>query len=528
MKNQIFKIILISFAFFCFFNTAYADTTIHLKISTPTSTIYDQDIPVAPCDNDNNGETIAIATPYCAILQLQPEIQSDWSWNDTYSAYFLNSINNISGSVTQDNNGNDVYHYWSWSIGPDVAMVGLSSYELNPNDLISLDFIDPVPEPLPSGNNGLGGGVITPTIETTISAIPEVPFIPEVPSIPLVKPTFDLKKAFDFLFTQQKENGSFGEDLYTDWIALALASGNYQDQTIKLIKYFGEYKNENMSLTDSERHAMALMSLGLNPYNTNGKNYIEKIITSFDGIQFGDINEDNDDIFALIVLQNVGYLQDEKIIKNDISFILSKQKEDGSWDGNVDMTGAAIEALAAFSPTPGVGESLAKAREFLRQKQKETGGWNNASSTAWAIEGILALGEKVEDWKKNDPAIDGASNTPLDYLATVQDTDGGIKNLSTEKEGENIQNKIWETAYVASALSGKTWNQIMQKFEKIEKPIENKIIVNIPKKILKKEMLTATVINTITPPSITTETTQTEIPKKSWFRNFLDKIFSSF
>ena len=41
----------------------------------------------------------------------------------------------------------------------------------------------------------------------------------------------------------------------------------------------------------------------------------------------------------------------------------------------------------------------------------------------------------------------------------MQDTDGGIKN-------ENLNNKIWETAYVASILSDKTWNQIMQKFEK--------------------------------------------------------------
>ena len=48
---------------------------------------------------------------------------------------------------------------------------------------------------------------------------------------------------------------------------------------------------------------MALMSLGLDPYNTNGENYINKIISGFDRKQFGDASVDNDDIFALITLQ---------------------------------------------------------------------------------------------------------------------------------------------------------------------------------------------------------------------------------
>jgi len=296
---------------------------------------------------------------------------------------------------------------------------------------------------------------------------------------------FDLEKAFNFLIVQQKENGSFGEDLYTDWVALTLASANYQSEVIKLIKYYGESKLESPSLTDYERRAMALMSLGLNPYKTNSENYIEKITASFDGKQFGDVQEDNDDIFALIVLQNAGYKQEEKMISDDISFILSRQKENGSWDESIDMTGASMEALSVFKQDEKVNNALIKAKEFLKQNQKDNGSWNGSpSSTAWAMEGILAMGEKIEDWKKNE-------NTPLDYLASIQDIDGGIKNLSAGKEGENMQNKIWENAYVATALSGKTWNQIMQKFEK-PKII---IVVQTPQKLTKKQALTATVVN---------------------------------
>ena len=114
---------------------------------------------------------------------------------------------------------------------------------------------------------------------------------------------------------------------------------------------------------------------------------------------------------------------------------------------------------------------MAKAKDYLKQNQKDAGGWDNVSSTAWAMEGILALSEKPEDWIKNN-------NNPLDYLASMQDADGGTKN-------DDKKSKLWETAYVATALSGKTWNQIMQKFEKPkeEVKIENKIIT---KKLTKK------------------------------------------
>ena len=45
----------------------------------------------------------------------------------------------------------------------------------------------------------------------------------------------------------------------------------------KIIKYFLENKFSGTLVTDYERHAMALMALGLNPYNTNNENYIKKI-----------------------------------------------------------------------------------------------------------------------------------------------------------------------------------------------------------------------------------------------------------
>jgi len=151
---------------------------------------------------------------------------------------------------------------------------------------------------------------------------------------------------------------------------------------------------------------------------------------------------------------------------------------------------------------------------------KGYGSWNeNASSTAWAIEGILAQNEKPEDW----PSSEG-KNTPLDYLATIQDTDGGVKN-------SDLNTKIWETEYVVSALSGKTWNQIMQSFSKENIPA---LVINPPTPTQKTENInivsvkkiekpatenTATVLNAIPLP------TPTSISRQNWFMRLLEKIF---
>ncbi len=332
------------------------------------------------------------------------------------------------------------------------------------------------------------------------------------------KISFDLEKGLAFLTSQQKENGSFEQEIYTDWGAVAVASIPNQDiiPVLKLVKYLSGNKSEGQLLTDYERHAMALMALGLNPYNTNGENYIAKIVSSFDGNQFGDVDEDNDDIFALIVLLNAGYDTKDTMANQSLKFILNRQKENGSWDESVDMTGAAMVALVAWQDDEQVKNALTKALDFLKKVQKDNGGWNDsASSTAWAIGGLNALLEKPESFIKE-------GNTPLDYLATLQDTDGGVKN-------ESLQNKIWETAYVVSALSGKTWNQILQKFEKSSATTEVSP-VKVVKKEKPKDVAIVSEPQELAPSVVSDATEENKIegksaPQKSWFSILWDTVF---
>lgn len=281
--------------------------------------------------------------------------------------------------------------------------------------------------------------------------------------------TFNNKKAYEFMFSNQKEDGSFGEDIYTDWGTISIKKDPaHNSEKIKLIKYLSQTPPEGDLLTDIERRAMALMSLGLNPYSTNGINYIQEIIDDFDGKQFGDKELDNDDIFALIVLQNAGFTYEDTEIQKSIEFVLSKQKENGSWDESIDMTGASISALAVFKDKSNVNDALAKARAFLEDTQKIDGGFGNVSSTTWAVEGIKSLGEDVDNWEKNN-------KNPFDYLAKEQGEDGGMRN-----EIEN--NKLWETAYALLAFEEQNWNGLLEDFDKQElqkkKVVKEKVKVN--------------------------------------------------
>ena len=502
--KKIKKILFIAFVLFIgLAGVARADTNIHLTIKTNNGNIYDQDISVSACNSDNGATSNLTTTAYCAVMQTG--LPSNWNWAWPPGA-FLNSFNNIAGYTSQDSSLNNVYHYWSWSVNGTGGATGLNEYTLFPNDLITITFVDPI-DPS-SAIQIFSGGTTSPVKENKI------------------KPVFDIKKALDFLSSKQKNNGPFGDlpaslrealpagDLYTDWATLAFAGNDdYQIEKSKLENYYFTEKIYDGSLTDYERHSMALMALGLDPYNTNGENYIEKITTSFDGKQFGDPFEDNDDIFALIVLQNAGFTKDENIIDNTINFILSKQKKDGSWDENVDMTGAAIESLSNYKDSSSVQIALEKGEAYLKKELRDNGSFNeNVSSTTWALEGILSLGEKPEDWQKNN-------NSPLDYLALNQDLDGGIREA-------DINSKIWETAYATSAIEGKTWNQIMQKFD----PIRNRPSVASATVTLGQPASNGTKIKNITKkivplPANEAIVTPTKPQKKSWFIRFLNNIF---
>jgi hypothetical protein len=102
------------------------------------------------------------------------------------------------------------------------------------------------------------------------------------------------------------------------------------------------------------------------------------------------------------------------------------QQADGGWKYDLagtfwnttsaDHTGLALQALVAAG-LPVSDTVIQDGLAFLKAQQDTGGGWENANSTAYAIQGLLAVGEDLTAWKVN-----GA--TPFEALVSYQKVDG--------------------------------------------------------------------------------------------------------
>ncbi len=301
-------------------------------------------------------------------------------------------------------------------------------------------------------------------------------------------PLFDIIDAVKFLKEEMNEDGSVGSsELYTDWAAIAYGAGKVKDEPLEKIISYIATKTPSSYLTDNERRVIALLSLGQDPYSFGGVNYVDLILKDFDDKQFGEPDLVNDDIFAIIALYGAGYGIEDEIIKKDIEFILSEQKTNGSWEGSVDLTAAAVQALFPFGELEEVSKAIELSRKYLKTSQKDDGGWGSVYATSWVlqVEDILD-----QEWTQNKKSGEN-------YLAVYQQGDGGV--LSKKDKNDN---RIWATSYAVPGVLGKSWIEIMQRVEKKE----NKLAM-----VLGAETQNTPVLGSAVLPKIQKVVTKTEI-----------------
>jgi hypothetical protein len=292
-----------------------------------------------------------------------------------------------------------------------------------------------------------------------------------------------------FLQGRQQPDGGFAEpggepsQSINAWIALALASSgiNPQDQRTAcgtdlysfLVAHFGEALEEEGPVTTAfERELLVVDAAGTDPHNFGGYDLVAQILGrrlsdgSLTYVQGGQAGESNDTIFAILALSPVHEPEVEGAIAAAREWVVGAQDDDGGWYysgkstlSEVDMTGAALEALAVAGPPteePALSAyemAIAKGLEYLHASQLPDGGFpalptkqteSNVASTAWAVQAIWALGGNPEDWKA------GSGLEPLDYMESMQDpADGHIRWKASED-----MNGIWMTAYVTPAFAG--------------------------------------------------------------------------
>lgn len=264
----------------------------------------------------------------------------------------------------------------------------------------------------------------------------------------------NVPSALAYLISNQHADGSFDSPLLSDWAALALVSTESGAAKELLRSYLLTATPALVSVTDYERHAMALLALGINPYSGTATNYIAPIVSAFDGTQIGETSLDNDDIFTLFPLLHAGYGASDDIIQKTVAFIISRQQASGAWDSSVDVTAAAVQALTALNSLSGVSAAIAKAEQYLHTQQQSNGGWGNSFSTSWALQAIHSLGQSPDAWAPS-------GYNPNDFLASLQYSDGGIESVSID-----AQTRTWATEYAIPASLGKTWNFLLSSFSR--------------------------------------------------------------
>lgn len=449
-------------------NSTQPDTNNYSPLSVDTSVDVPSTCEVLDTDNVSHTYTASSADSYLGICALKAAIDSgnisSTKLSNQYPSMglFVTSFNDVEADPSNQ--------YWAFYENDSYAESGLSTLPVTSGDILSFKLSDfsgsetgdsviirivsliPTDTTNSDQNSGSSGGS---------SGSGSVP----------VK-SFSVPQALAFLSLQQKPDSSFGDSLYTDWVAVAVKAGGDTSLESSIKDYLINSQISSSVVTDYERRAMALMALGVNPYTGTSVDYIKKITDVYDGTQIGDSSLFNDDIFGLIVLQNAGYSKSDEIIKNTIAYIISKQDAEGSW-GSVDMTSAGIEALYKFKSVSGVDDSVSKAEDYLIQSQKSDGGFENSSSTSWAIQ-ALSLNSSLSD----------NANKAIKYLTDKQQSDGGL-------DGSDLNNRVWVTAYAIPAALNLPWSEILESFDKNEEIKDSQAsssseVVITPQKIIKQ------------------------------------------
>lgn len=288
-----------------------------------------------------------------------------------------------------------------------------------------------------------------------------------------------------YLQEAQQANGGFGaagepSQITSAWTAIALAAAGINPRSQRrpggadafsyLVSHYREGIEDSecapiACTTAFERELMVVNAAGANPHDFAGDDLVGGLLSrarhdgAFPHVPGGQPGV-NDTIFAIFALAPIEEPAAQESIGPASDWIESLQLPNGGWAWNAsstrdetDMTGAAIQAL--ITAGRGRNDAVEAGIAYLRRAQNDDGGFaeypgnieSNVASTAWAAQGIWAVGENPEDWHGGPGTKD-----PLGYMESMQQPDGHIR----WKQSQDL-NGIWMTAYCSVALGGHTW-----------------------------------------------------------------------
>jgi energy-coupling factor transport system substrate-specific component len=257
----------------------------------------------------------------------------------------------------------------------------------------------------------------------------------------------DASRAADWLVGVQNTDGGWGSSPddesapdMTGWVMLGLEAAGRNPLDVSSggrnpVGYLRTQVYRLDSPGDLARTILALHGAGVDPRNFAGHDLVEELAAhrrnngSFEGWP-------NSTAFAVMALRIGG-----GGVAQSTAWLAKVQNADGGWGdepglpSNADSTAAVMQAMPE---TKAASDGLA----YLRKAQRPSGGFAlggngsvNSQSTAWAVQGMLALGK--------------GSGSALDYLAARQDADGHYRASASRDE-----TPVWVTAQVIPAVTG--------------------------------------------------------------------------
>lgn len=303
------------------------------------------------------------------------------------------------------------------------------------------------------------------------------------------KITGAFEKCGDYIYETVTEPifGSIGGE----WVMYGLAQAGYPMSDEYIAKYQASVEKavkegyrgvpgqlHDRKYTEYSRVIVAYSALGLNPTDIAGYNMVEKL-ADFDSVVWQGINGP---IWALRALDAGNYdipevsgIENVTTRQKLINYILSNQLDDGGWNlyysesddtaenakqkaqlnGDPDLTGMAMTALAPYRSQTKVKAALDKAVKCLSSMQNSDGGYtawgaSSSESIAQAICGLTSVGINPNTdsrFKKNGKSLVDA------LLSFYDEKTGGFRHVNTASGGyEPVVNQMaTEQAYYALA-----------------------------------------------------------------------------
>jgi hypothetical protein len=267
--------------------------------------------------------------------------------------------------------------------------------------------------------------------------------------------------AVSYLLGAENGDGGFGDapgrpsnQLYAGWAALGLVSAGYDLGRVArgpgLLAYIRSGAGAPSDVGAVERTILVARAAGLAPRSFGGHDLVAELERHIraDGSVSGQVNWT---AFAVLALRAAGVSPSAETLR----WLVRQQDADGGFSfagaggsSDVDDTGAVLEALAGDRATAVV---TARAVSYLRRQQNRDGGFPsqpgaspNAQSTAWAIQGLDAVGVPAA-------GVDhSGGSSPLAYLDALATPSGAIRYSRGV-----VQSPVWVTGEALMALEGK-------------------------------------------------------------------------